>query len=314
MGVTGPNAVTVPIGEVFRSPDERFANLPGYGFEPHYVEWNGLRAHHLDEGDPDGPVMLLLHGEPSWSYLYRGFIEPLTAAGFRCVAPDLIGFGRSDKPVDDDWYVIERHVERIADLIEILDLRRITVVVQDWAGPIGLRQVVDHPERFERVVILNTWLHHEGFEYSDGVRWWRAAAMDPTQLGGDMPVGRIVAGTMARPGHDHEALVEAYDAPYDGERTKAGARRFPVCIPFGEPEAGNAADQQRCFDALPDLDLPVHIAFGDTDPIFVWDWAERWHSLLPGSTLDRIEGASHFVQEDATKDVVEVILRHATTR
>ena len=299
--------------DIFRTPDERFERLPGFPFAPHYLDWNGLRAHHLDEGDPDAPVMLLVHGEPTWSYLYRGFIDPLTAAGFRCVVPDHVGFGRSDKPIDDEWYVIERHNERLADLIEQLDLRRITIVVQDWGGPIGLRQVVDRPERFERVIILNTWLHHEGHEYSDGVRWWRQAALDPDQLGGDMPVGRIVSGSLARTHHDRKALTAAYDAPFDGYGSKAGARRFPFCIPFGEPEAGNAADQQRCYDALPHLGLPIHIMFGDVDPVFPWEGAEQWHDALPGSTLDRIPGASHFVQEDATDDVVAGILRHSRT-
>lgn len=297
--------------DVFRTPDERFDALGGHRFEPRYRTWNGLRLHHLDEGPADAPVMLLLHGEPSWSHLYRNWIGPLVDAGYRCVAPDLPGFGRSDKPTDDDWYVIERHVEAIAALIDELDLRRIHVVVQDWAGPIGLRQVCDMPERFARVFVLNTWLHHAGFEYGDGIRWWRQAALDPAQLGGDMPTGRIVAGSMRRPGHDTAALVAAYDAPFPTYASKAGARRFPFCIPFGEPEAGNAADQERCFALLPTLGLPIHVAFGDADPVFPWAWAERWHAGLPGSTLDRIAGAGHFVQDDAAADCVDVVLRHA---
>jgi len=316
--MTDPTPSPLP---AFRTPDERFDALADFLFEPRYLEWEGLRVHHVDVpaagGDPDAPVMLLVHGEPTWSYLYRGFVGPLTAAGFRVIAPDHVGFGRSDKPVDDEWYVIERHVERLRHLIDTLDLRRVTIVVQDWGGPIGLRQVVDQPARFERVVILNTWLHHEGLEYSDGVRWWREMATDPEKLGGDMPVGSIVAGSLGRPGHDTAALTAAYDAPFDGHDSKAGARRFPFCIPFAEPTAGNAADQQRCWDALRapggpgGLGLPVHIAFGDSDPIFTWDWAQQWHAELTGSTLDRIEGATHFVQEDATEDVAAAILRHA---
>ncbi len=293
-----------------RTPDGAFAALPDYPFEPHYREWNGMRLHHLDEGPAEGPVMLLLHGEPSWSYLYRHWIPRLVEAGFRCIAPDLPGFGKSDKPTDDEWFVIERHVEAIADLITSLDLRRVHVVVQDWAGPIGLRQVCDMPERFERVFILNTWLHHAGMVYSDGVRWWRQAALDPAQLGGDMPTGRIVAGSMRRDGHDRDALVAAYDAPFTTYESKAGARRFPFCIPFGEPEAGNATDQERCFHALPTLGLPIHLAFGDADPVFTWEWAERWHTLLPGSTLDRIPDAGHFVQDDATDDCVDLVMRY----
>jgi haloalkane dehalogenase len=295
---------------VLRTPDERFAGLEGFGFEPHYLDWNGVRVHHLDEGPPDAPVVLLMHGEPTWSYMYRNWIGPIVDHGYRVIAPDHVGFGRSDKPVDDDWYVIERHCERIARLIAELDLGRITVVVQDWGGPTGLRQVCDEPERFERVVILNTWLHHDGFEYSDGIRWWRDAALDPERLGGDMPTGTIVARSSRREGHDLDALTAAYDAPFPDASYKAGARRFPWCIPFGEPDAGNAADQQRCFETLPTLGLPIHLAFGDADNVFTFEWAEQWHAQLPGSTLDRIPGAGHFVQEDATADCVELMLRY----
>ncbi len=296
--------------------DDRFADLPGYPFAPHYREWNGLRLHHLDEGpadadaDADAPVFLLVHGEPTWSYLYRNWIPPLVAAGYRCIAPDHPGFGRSDKPTDDTWYVIERHIEALRHLIDTLDLRRIHLVVQDWGGPTGLRQLCDQPERFERVFILNTWLHHEGFEYGEGIRWWRQAALDPAQLGGDMPTGRIVANSCRRDGHDRAALTHAYDAPFPDAASKAGARRFPFCIPFGEPVAGNAVDQERCFRALPSLSVPKHLIWGDADNVFTWDWAERWHALLPGSTLDRVPGAGHFVQEDATEDCVAAVLRH----
>jgi haloalkane dehalogenase len=307
--------VTAPAMNIFRTPDERFDPLDDYGFDPHYLSWNGLRLHHLDEppttGDAAPPVALLLHGEPTWSYLYRHWIGPLTSSGFRCVAPDHPGFGRSDKPTDDGWYVIDRHVEALIARIEALDLHRIHLVVQDWGGPIGLMALCEMPQRFERAFILNTWLHHDAFEYSDGIRWWRQAALDPTQLGGDMPTGRIVAGTMRRPGHDIDALVAAYDAPFPNEESKAGPRRFPYCIPFGDPVAGSAARQAAAFEQLGSLGLPIHFAFGDADPIFTFEWAERWHSLVAGSTLDRIENAGHFVQEDAPSDCLDVVLRHS---
>jgi len=294
-----------------RTADERFRPLTDYRFEPHYRQWRGLRVHHLDEGPRDAPVMLLLHGEPTWSHLYRRIIPRLVAAGHRCIAPDLVGFGRSDKVTDESWYVVERHCEHLRWLIEGLDLRRITLVCQDWGGPTGLRQAVDLPERFERLVIANTWLHHPEFEYSPAIRGWRAAALDPAKLGGDMPVGRIVAGTLRRPGHDRAAVERAYDAPFDGPASKAGVRRFPFCIPFAEPEAGNAADQQRCFEALRRYPRPIHFVFGDADEIFPWSWAERWHAQVPGSTLDRIAGAGHFVQEDASDALSEAILLRA---
>jgi haloalkane dehalogenase len=294
-----------------RTSEERFSDLPDYPFAPHFLEWRGLRVHHLDEGPRGAPVMLLLHGEPTWSYLYRRIVPRLVAAGYRCVAPDFVGFGKSDKVSDDAWYVIERHCETLRFVIDSLDLGRVTLVCQDWGGPIGLRQAVDLPERFARLVIANTWLHHEGFEYSPGIRAWRAAATDPSKLGGDMPTGRIVAGTLRRAGHDRAAVARAYDAPFPDAASKAGARRFPFCIPFGEPDAGNAKDQQRCFDALLRYPHPIHFAFGDADEVFTFRWAERWHSLLPGSTLDRIPGAGHFVQEDAPDDLADVILRRA---
>ncbi|MBY0400802.1 alpha/beta fold hydrolase, partial [Myxococcota bacterium] len=294
-----------------RTPDAAFRDLPGFSFAPHYLDWQGLRVHHLDEGPRDAPVMLLLHGEPTWSHLYRDVIPRLVAAGYRCVAPDLVGFGRSDKVTDDAWYVVERHCERLRFLIEGLDLRRIHLVCQDWGGPTGLRQAVDLPDRFARLFVANTWLHHDGFDYSPAIRGWRAAALDPAKLGGDMPVGRIVAGSLRRPGHDRAAIARAFDAPFAGPESKAGARRFPFCIPFAEPEAGNAADQRRCFEALKRYPHPIHFVFGDADEIFPWTWAERWHALVPGSTLDRIPGAGHFVQADAATELSDAILRHA---
>jgi len=152
---------------IFRTPDERFHNLPGYPYGPHFLDWRGLRMHYVDEGA--GAPVLMLHGEPTWSYLYRKMIPPLVAAGVRCIAPDYIGFGKSDKVTDDSWYVIERHMESIRALIGTLDLWDITIVAQDWGGPIGLRQAVDLPECFARLVILNTWLHQEGYRPSEGL-------------------------------------------------------------------------------------------------------------------------------------------------
>jgi haloalkane dehalogenase len=298
--------------DFIRTRESAFDAIDDFPWTPRYLDWSGMRMAHIDEGPRNAPVALLLHGEPTWSYLYRKMIPPLLAAGYRCVAPDLAGFGRSDKPVQDDWYVIERHVERVRDLIDRLDLRRITLFCQDWGGPVGLRQVVDQPERFERLVVMNTWLHHPAYVYSPGIRAWRDAATHRMWLawtGGDLPCGAIVALSLGRPGHDRNALRLAYDAPFvEGPKSKAGARRFPFCIPFAEPEAGNASDQERCFEALKRLDLPVHFIFGDSDPVFTTDWARQWSAVMPGSTLDLIAGATHFVQEDAGAEVVEIFL------
>lgn len=297
-------------GEVLRTPDEAFADLD-FPFEPHWADWYGLRQHYVDErpgGRDDVPVFLLLHGEPTWSHLYRQWIPRLVEAGFRCVAPDHIGFGKSDKPTHDDWYDIERHCEVLADLIDSLDLRDIHLVVQDWGGPIGLRQLVDRPDRFSRVFILNTWLHHDGFEYSPGIEFWHDFATDPAQH--DLPCGEIVARTHARPGHDLERVAAAYEAPFPDARFKAGARRFPWLIPNWQPVAGNAENQQRCYDALLGLDVQKHVVFGASDPIFTADWGRTWASRMPGTTFDAIPGASHFVQDDAPDDVVDTILGH----
>ncbi len=299
--------------EVIRTPDERFEAID-WPFAPHYFEHpDGLRQHYVDEG-PQGEVIgtfLLVHGEPTWAMLYRDWINPLVAAGYRVVVPDHLGFGRSDKPTDDEWYRISQHRARFDALVDALDLREIHLVVQDWGGPIGLCNAVAHQDRYARIFILNTWLHDDTFEYSDGVRWWRQAALDPEQLGGDMPTGRIVAGSMRRPGHDMEAMAGAFDAPYVGAESKAGARRFPVCIPFGEPELGDADVQIAARDALRSWTAtPVHVAFGDADMVFTWDWAERWAAEIPGATLDRIEGAGHFLQADAPIDCLAVVAKY----
>jgi haloalkane dehalogenase len=211
--------------------------------------------------------------------------------------------------LDDNWYVIARHVAALRARIEALDLRRITLFVQDWGGPIGLRQAVEAPERFERLVILNTWLHHDHYRYSEGIRAWREAALDPARLGGDMPVGRIVARSLRRPGHPLADVAAAYDAPFPDRSAKAGARRFPFCIPLEDPEPGQAVEQARDHRALRDLPQPKHLIFGDADVVFPATQGEAWARDLPGATFDVIRDAGHFVQEDAGPEVVEAFLR-----
>lgn len=297
---------------VHRSDDADFAALPDFPFAPRYAEHEGLRTHYLDEGPRDAPVALLVHGEPTWSYLYRRMIPPLLAAGYRCVAADHIGFGRSDKVVEDSWYVFDRHRARLEWLVRHLDLRRVTLFVQDWGGPIGLSQMPAMPERFARLVIMNTWLHHEGIEYSPGVRRWRDAATNPAWLRwthGNLPCGEIVLNALRRPPADPAALVRAYEAPYRaGGLAKAGARRFPWCIPFAEPEAGGAATHAATFAWLRQWDGPAHVIFAEEDPIFPPDWGRRWAGLLRNASFDGIPRAGHFVQEDAGEEVVERFL------
>ena len=221
--------------DVLRTPDERFEGLPGYAFAPHYVEIPAgdadqpdqtLRLHHLDEGPADGEVVLLLHGEPSWSYLYRHMIPVLVDAGLRCIAPDLVGFGRSDKPTPRTEYTYERHVEWLrAALFDQLDLRDITLVCQDWGGLLGLRLVGEHPDRFARVVAANTFLPTGDRDLGDAFRAW----CDFSQNAETLPVGNIVNGgstTDLSP-----EVIAAYDAPFPDESYKEGARQFPILVP-----------------------------------------------------------------------------------
>lgn len=298
-----------------RTDDAAFDALADWPYAPQYLELrdDGLRMHYVDEGSRDAPVFLLTHGEPSWSYLYRHWVPALVDAGFRVVAPDHIGFGRSDKVTDDEWYTIDRHVELQRRLIEALDLRRIHLFCQDWAGPISLRNTCDLPDRYARLFIGNTWLHHDGYAYTDAIRNWREMTQDPTKLGGDMPTGFILTMATRREGHDKDAIKAGYDAPFAGlgPEAKAGARRFPFCLPFAEPELGGARWQQRCFDRLRTWDGPVHFVWGDADAVFTWEWCEEWAATIPGATIDRIAGAGHFVQEDAPADCVEAVLRRA---
>lgn len=299
--------------ESLRTPESRFEALTDFPYPPRYRDWEGLRLAHIDVGPADAPVALLVHGEPTWSYLYRKMIPGLLTAGYRVIAPDHAGFGRSDKPVDDDWYVIARHAAALRHLIETLDLTRITLFVQDWGGPLGLRQAVEMPDRFERLVILNTWLHHEGMAYSDGIRWWRTAALDPAHLGGDMPTGGIVAGSLRREGHDLAAVTAAYDAPFPSADFKAGPRRFPYCLPFAEPDLGQADLQARDFEALKALPQPKHLIFGDADEVFTASWGQAWAEML-GATFDTIPGAGHFVQEDAGEEIIAAFTARVSER
>ena len=315
--------------EFIRTPESHFDGLADFPFPPNYLEWNGLRLHYLDEGPRDGPVALLMHGEPTWSYLYRKMIPQLVAAGFRCIAPDYVGFGRSDKVVDDNWYVIERHCESITHLIRELDLTEITVFVQDWGGPIGLRQVADMPDRFDRLVILNTWLHSEDYDYSEMNFTWRAVATNPLWLAfvkGEFPAGAMVAlgvgGALTEAALIRRAsggqtemesgLERAYDAPFlTGGRSRAGPRRFPWLLPFAEPIGGNAADQARCYEAIKAWPKPAHFIFGGADGAFTPDWGRKWASRLPNATFDEIPHAGHFVQEDAPDLAVSLFLTRA---
>lgn len=275
--------------EVLRTPDERFDGLPGYPFPPRYLEIDGLRIHRVDEGD--GSPIVLFHGEPTWSFLYRKMIPPLVAAGHRCIAPDYPGFGRSDKPTDPDFYTYDRHVAIMRSLLEELDVRGATAVVQDWGGPIGLRCAVEMPDRFDRLVIMNTGLF-TGRPPSEGfMKWRRFVERTP-----DLPIGFVMArsAVTAWP----EDVLAAYEAPYPDSSYKTGAHMFPLIVPIDEDGPGVAA-MQSVVRALREWTRPALVCFATDDPIFTPATGERFVSMIPGAgPLELVENAGHFLQED----------------
>jgi len=285
--------------EVFRTPDERFDDLPGYSFEPHYAEADGLRLHYVDEGDGD-PVVCF-HGEPSWAYLYRKMVPPLVAGGRRVVCPDYAGFGRSDKPTDRDWYGYDRHVDLVATLLDGLDLSDATVVVQDWGGPIGLRWAVEHADRVARLVIMNTGLFTG--RVSKGFLAWRDFAVRNP----DLPVGFVIqsATTTELP----DEIVAAYEAPFPTVESKAGAAQFPVLVPTSDDATG-AAEMRAVMDELSRWEKPTLVAFSDSDPVFPYPRSGQvFCDAIPGAGEQvRIEGGAHFLQEDRGESIAERIL------
>jgi haloalkane dehalogenase len=314
-----------------RTADAEFDGLADFPFEPHYLDIDGLRMHYIDEGPADAPVVLMMHGMPTWSYLYRHIIPPFLAAGFRCVAPDHIGFGKSDKVTDPDWYDIARHTANARELVTRLDLHRVTLMVQDWGGPTGLAQAAEMPERFERLVIMNTWLHHEGYEYTPAIRQWiaqwqpdglfRSTIPDRFTLGGLMALatGRVTPqasifkaarGEAPEYSPEAQAIRRAYDAPFAGlgDAGVTGPRRFPLSIPLHDPLAGNAEVQARHFIAINATALPVHFVWGMDDGVFDSAWGRRWAGLIPHATFDPIDGAAHFLQDTHGAQIAATVL------
>jgi haloalkane dehalogenase len=288
---------------VYRAPDERFDGLPGYNFQPHYLELEGelagLRAHHVDEGS--GDPIVLLHGEPTWAYLYRKLVGPLSTLG-RVIVPDMIGFGRSDKVTDRSFYSYARHCDWLAQVMDRLELERVTLVVHDWGGPIGLRWATDHPERVARLVVLNTGIYRGG-ESTAGPAW--LAFREFVIANPDLPVGDIIQAATVT---DVPAeVIAAYEAPYDGEASKAGAATFPLLYPL-EPGAAGAAEMMATAEALTRWERPTLVCFSDSDPVFSPRSGERLAERVPGTErFVVIEGASHFLQEDAGERIAAEI-------
>ena len=294
--------------DTLRTPDDRFASLPGYPFAPHYVdiddgEGGELRVHYVDEGPSGAPPVLLMHGEPSWSYLYRTMIPILVEAGLRAVAPDLVGFGRSDKPSRRTDYTYQRHVDWMAGWLDAVDLQGATLVGQDWGGLIGLRLVAEHPERFDRVVAANTFLPTGDRHPGDAFLAWQRFSQETPEF----TVGKIVNGgctTDLAP-----EVVAAYDAPFPDESYKEGARQFPLLVP-SSPDDPAAGPNRDAWKVLRGWTRPFLCAFSDQDPIT--RGADKvLRAEIPGCQGQPhavISGGGHFLQEDRGEQLAQVIV------
>jgi haloalkane dehalogenase len=294
--------------KVLRTPDDRFVGLPGFPFEPHYVEIDdgdggSLRVHHLDEGPAGGRPVLLLHGEPTWAYLYRHMVPVLAAAGLRCIVPDLVGFGRSDKPAEQSDHTYERHVGWMSEVVfDRLDLRDAIFFGQDWGGLIGLRLVAAEPERFAGVVVANTGMPTGDRKPNEAFLAWQNFASTTETF----PVGAIIGGgctTKLAP-----AVVAAYDAPFPDDSFMAGPRRMPSLVPTSPDDPSHDANV-AAWDVLRTYERPLVCAFSDGDPIT--KGGERQFLVVPGAEGQphtTIAGGGHFVQEDRGPEVAQVIV------
>lgn len=293
--------------KTLRTPDERFKNLEDFSFEPHYAEvpdgeGGRLRIHYLDEGSRKADPVLLIHGEPSWSYLYRKMIPILTEAGNRVVVPDLVGFGRSDKPAKRSDYTFQRHVDWMQAWLDQVDLKRITFVGQDWGGVIGLRLVSGHPERFARVVVANTGLPTGDGRISEAFLNWRKFSIEVP----DFNVGQIIA--MGCKTSLTEEVIAAYNAPFPDDTYKEGARIFPSLVPITPDDPASNANREA-WKVLLKFEKPFLTAFSDSDPITAG--GDRiFLEKVPGTKGQphtTIKGAGHFLQEDRGEEFAKVI-------
>lgn len=281
------------MSEVFRTPDERFAGLPDFDWEPSYRDWDGLRLAHLDESPAGGGngAVVLLHGEPTWSFLWRKVIAGLVDAGHRCVAPDLPGFGRSDKPTDVAWYSYDRHTAAIAALLETLELRDVTLVLHDWGGPIGLRVAAENPDRIGRLVVTDTGIFTGHQRMSEA---W-IAFRDFVERTENLPISMLVRGACASdPGAE---VAAAYDAPFPTPESKAGARAFPLMLATN-PDAPGAKEGRDALAALEASSPPALVLWADSDPILTPKMGARLSAKLGWPEPEIIPAASHFLQED----------------
>ena len=289
--------------DYLRTPDERFLSLPGYNFTPHYVEINGLRMHYIDEPGSSGETILMLHGEPSWCYLYRKMIPSISGAGHRAVAPDLFGFGRSDKPVRREDYSYQFHVEAITQFVERLDLRNITLFGQDWGGLIGLRVAAENEERFSRIVAANTFLPTGDNRPTEAFLRW----LEYSQSVAEFHAGGIIKGAVVR--KPAPEVLAAYDAPFPDETYKAGARAIPLLVPIAPDDPASEANR-RAWEVLKRWQKPFLTAFSDSDPVTRGGDA-YFQKVVPGcqgQPHTTVAGAGHFLQEDSGEELGRLVV------
>ncbi|MEW6127954.1 MAG: haloalkane dehalogenase [Acidobacteriota bacterium] len=286
-----------------RTPDEYFTDLPDFNFAPHYLELLGMRMHYIDEPGTSGETVLMLHGEPSWSFLYRKMIPIIKAAGHRAIAPDLFGFGRSDKPIEKSDYSYQFHVDAITEFIKQLDLTNITFFGQDWGGLIGLRVVAENPERFSRIVAGNTFLPTGDRPPSEAFLRWR----DYSQSIPEFHAGGIIKGAVV--GKPSQDVIDAYNAPFPDETYKAGARAFPLLVPITPDDPASEANRQA-WEVLKQWTKPFLCTFSDSDPI-TRGGDVIFQKLIPGTQGQKhttITDAGHFLQEDKGEELARVIV------
>jgi haloalkane dehalogenase len=289
--------------KLLRTPDERFKGLPGYPFKPHYAEIDGVRIHYVDEGHNERETVLMMHGEPSWSYLYRKMIPIVVKSGYRVIAPDLVGFGKSDKPGEMSDYSYQKHVSWMTGLIKSLDLKNMTLVCQDWGGLIGLRIAAENEERFKRICASNTGLPTGGGKLSEAFLAWREYSQKTPDFNIGEIINRACMNTLA------SEVIAAYDAPFPDDSYKAGARIFPTLVPIAPDDPAVPANLKAC-EVFSRWQKPFLTAFSDSDPITRGGDA-YFQKTIPGTKGMKhttIRNAGHFVQEDKGEEWAQIIV------
>ncbi|GAC10257.1 haloalkane dehalogenase [Paraglaciecola chathamensis] len=295
--------------QYLRTPDACFEGLTAYPFKPNYLfvdDFDGgeMRMHYLDEGSKDGEVVLLLHGEPSWSFLYRNMIAPITDKGYRVIVPDLIGFGRSDKPTKRSDYTYQRHLDWLRNILSQLSLENITLVCQDWGGLLGLRLVAEHSDKFARVLAANTMLPTGDHAPGEAFMKWRTFSQEVAEF----PVAGIIKGATVT--ELAPSVLEGYNAPFPSEEHKAGVRQFPLLVPIttDDPQTEN---NRAAWQTLKRFSKPFLTAFSDSDPVTAGG-DKIMQKLIPGTqgqSHTTITNGGHFLQEDQPQQLAQVLLQ-----